>query len=698
MILAALPLSFSRYFKLVHSVFEEHHPARFYAFGICVGIGQATLSTNFRGLKQKIFLIFGLMIVNICANIDGFVNLVNFAGMFSVMSMLLASFIYQEILVRKDYKAVYESQEKLQKFKSLLSDDFPIGVLVMSSEEELSVLYSNKFFNENFEEDQEKIKNLVFQKFELEIDPSELGMSMSHKINGEEPFYFSEFVKGLNCNSHILENQNMLVLPAVYRHDDSGHTSHYEIKIRSTTWDQVPAYAIIFNDVSEKQLVTALKMADQQKDRIIATVSHELRTPINGTLGLLDMIEARITDPVSQTYLNYCRSCNKLLLYLVNSILDLSQLTEDKFRLTQTRFVLDELLDEVKSLYLYQCQQKSIEFHIEKDVSIPSEIYTDRHRLIQVLINLISNAIKFTFHGSVTLRIERNPEDPWRLKFSVIDTGLGIKEEDQTKLFQRFGKIPQANANINMQGVGLGLAIVQELVIALNFNDENEKVYVESEFNQGSAFSFFVPWKERIDIKRSSQRKKTPVPNLGSESPVFPKEIEISFDSIELKLKKYDSKNSTFNLLGSSYRNLLKSIKKAELQKSKVQNVLIVDDNPFNILAASFVLEKLHYSIDKAFHGEECISLLQKQEKLYDLILMDIQMPVMDGVQASKIITEKVKAGELKNVPIVALTAKKSTEEEKKYYEDCGILAVLEKPLNGEKLMSTIESLSSRSH
>ncbi len=251
------------------------------------------------------------------------------------------------------------------------------------------------------------------------------------------------------------------------------------------------------------------------------------------------------------------------------------------------------------------------------------------------------------------------------------------------------------------------MAIVQELVVALNFNDENEKVYVESEFNQGSAFSFFAPWKERIDIKRSSQRKKTPVPNLGSESPVFPKEVEISFDSIELKLKKYDSKNSAAHqLLGSSYKNLLKSIQKCGIekeeeeleQKLRVQNVLIVDDNPFNILAASFVLEKLQCSIDKAFHGEECISLLQKQEKLYDLILMDIQMPVMDGVQASKIITEKVKAGELKNVPIVALTAKKSTEEEKKYYEDCGILAVLEKPLNGEKLMSTIESLSSRSH
>ena len=129
---------------------------------------------------------------------------------------------------------------------------------------------------------------------------------------------------------------------------------------------------------------------------------------------------------------------------------------------------------------------------------------------------------------------------------------------------------------------------------------------------------------------------------------------------------------------------------------SPLKNVLIVDDNPFNILAASFVLEKMQCSIDKAFHGEECLTMLKtntEKSKYYDLILMDIQMPIMDGPQASKIITEKVKSGEFKKVPIIALTAKKSTEKEEEYYKDCGIEAVLEKPLNSAKLLNTINSL-----
>jgi len=690
-LLGALPLCFTRYYKLILTVFSGNNPAKFYAFGICVGIGQTTISTNFRDLRHKVFLMMGLTIVDICANEDGFIQFVNFTGMLSVLGMVLLSFVYQEILVRKDYKAVYESQEKLQKFKNLLSDDFPIGVLIVSAEE-LSIMYSNQFFNKNFEEDQLKIKSSTFQKFELEVDPSEVGFTFNSI--GDGPFYFSEFIQDMRFNALMLKNENMLVLPAIYRDSGSEDISHYEIKIRSITWDQVPAYAIIFNDVSEKQLVTALKLADQQKDRIIATVSHELRTPINGTLGLIDMVSARTTDTLSQTYLNYCRSCNKLLLYLVNSILDLSQLNQDKFSLTQTRFLLDELLDEVKSLYLFQCQDKSIEFRIEKDIAVPSEMYTDRHRLIQVLINLITNAIKFTFHGSVTLRIERDPENSWRLKFSVIDTGVGIKEEDRLRLFQRFGKIPQADANINTQGVGLGLAIVQELVVALNYGLISENIKVESEYERGSTFSFCVPWKENRLIKFASKI---------NESPLFPKEQDTSWDSIDLKLKRYDlssCNNSAHNILLSTSKSpVAKQVEveyQAKVKSKKVQNVLIVDDNPFNILAASFVLEKLNCSVDKAFHGQDCINVLEsrtEKEKYYDLILMDIQMPIMDGIQASKIITEKIELGELRRVPIVALTAKQSTDEEKKYYEDCGVLAVLEKPLNIEKLIKTIESL-----
>ena len=714
-ILAAVPLSYARFLSLVKTYFEKDDPGKFYAYGNCVGIAQMALAMNFRNLKYKVFLVLALVIVDIAANLDGFSNFVNLVGIFCVASFTVSSFVYQEILLRQDYKEIYVTQEKLQKFKSLLSDDFPIPVLVMSANN-LSGLYSNQSFKKTFGQDEEKVREEIFPQFEIEIDPTNLGFSKS-----EQAISFYDFISNLSTQKLVVGENNMVVLPAIYRQYNSEgieieQVSHYEIKIRETTWDQLPAYAIIFNDVSEKQLVTALKIADEQKDRIIATVSHELRTPINGTLGLLDMISVRVSDTISQTYINYCKNCNQLLLYLVNSILDLSRINQNHLQIIKENFVLDDLLEELQSLYLYTCQDKKIQFKIEKGPKVPKVLNTDKHRLIQILINLVGNAIKFTFQGSVTLKIEIDRTDPAKLRFSVVDTGIGIKEEDQPKLFQRFGKLQQPNSNINVQGVGLGLAIVQELVKVLNDGDDiQEKVQVHSEYEKGSVFSFCVPFREQkknlLMVKNGSGSKFFSKRNLlakGSESPIFPKEFDHHRDSVEEKFKKYET--STFSnysnhiLLSPASSSIeffketreIPTLRKKSEVSGTLKNVLIVDDNPFNILAASFVLEKLQCSIDKAFHGEECLSLLKnntEKSKYYDLILMDIQMPIMDGPQASRIISEKVRSGELKKVPIIALTAKKSTEKEEEYYKNCGIEAVLEKPLNSEKLINTINSL-----
>ncbi len=251
----------------------------------------------------------------------------------------------------------------------------------------------------------------------------------------------------------------------------------------------------------------ALKFADEQKDKVIATVSHELRTPINGILGLLEMVKARVTDQVSTMYLDNCKSCSSLLLYLVNSILDLSQLRNNSLTIVKNPFKLDQLLEEIRTLYLFQCDEKKIDFLLENNVQEDyKEIYTDKYRLIEVLINLLGNAIKFTFKGSITLRVSQNPPDSSKLTFSVIDTGVGIKPEDRPKLFKMFGKITQANKNINSHGVGLGLTIVNELVKSLN-DDGIGSLEFESEYGKGTSFSFTIsvenPSEGRIESARS---------------------------------------------------------------------------------------------------------------------------------------------------------------------------------------------------
>ena len=678
--------------------FQENVTENSFAFGNSVGLIEVGIATNIQSLKYRLFFMIAQLVVKFITIQGAYVQVpVSGVGLIGTTIFVICLFLMQEILARKDFNVRFQSQEKLRKFQSLLSKDFPIGVLIMSTDGS-TVLYSNQFFKNTFEEDETQIKERVFRNFELESDPEALGIMNSPL----QTLTLFEYVESFCPKKLSKQDQDMVVLPALYKHFNSDTESHYEIKLRLITWDHQPAYALIFNDVSEKQLVTALKLADQEKDRIIATVSHELRTPINGTLGLLKMIQDRTADEISQNYLKYCQSCNKLLLYLVNSILDLSQIKQHTLKLIKDIFVLDELLEELRSIYLYQCQDKGIDFIIKKSDAVPKRIFTDRHRLIEILINLVGNAIKFTFEGSVTLTIDVDKRDPRKLKFSVIDTGIGIREQDKIKLFQKFGKLQQENNNVNRYGVGLGLAIVQELVAAMNNDDKEEKAWFESEFEKGSVFSFRLLYKIEIEIKSLSDVKEAE----GENNAIFPKEYDTSDKTITEKFQKYESlmgRNDNYKTFLSCDSFPLVKAKSQEKstaedsllpkKKVKLNHVLIVDDNSFNILAASTILEKFKCQIDKAFNGQECLNLMMDNALLgkhYDLVLMDIQMPVMDGPQASLMIAERIRHGELKYTPVIALTAKKSTKEDLEYYKECGIKAVIEKPLNKEELLEII--------
>jgi signal transduction histidine kinase len=665
-------------------------PDQFFYIGNIVGIFEVALTTNVQSLWHKLLLCIASMLVKMITLPDGFYNtLPNFLGTLIVTIIVLVSYIHQEILLRRTYKATYESREKLRKFQSLLSDDFPISVLILATDFR-SVLYFNSFFQEHLGEGKNQINiQDLFEKFELERDLTSLGLS----TDSEEHLSLHDFLKRFSLNQLKLQDTNLVMLPTIYKNGQENgidKVQHYEIKLRKIIWDAIPSYAVIFNDVSERHMITALKLADEQKDRVIATVSHELRTPINGTLGLLDRIAETATDQTTQIYLKHCKSCNTLLLYLVNSILDLSQVRRNTLKIIKNTFDLNNLLEELKSLYIFQCEEKGVQFFIEKALNVPEKIYTDRFRLTESLINLIGNAVKFTFSGSVTLKIDIDNEDSQKLRFTVIDTGIGVKEQDQPALFRMFGKIHHDEHDINLHGVGLGLSIVKELVIALNDYDEKEKINFESEYEKGSVFTFRLKYLKETLEKKVSIRKSNQLELLSSSD-----SIQECGEIAELPASKVSVYESSYPIRSLSTLVATDQDVKSDEKKFTLGNVLIVDDNPFNILAASFILEKLKCNISKAFNGEECIEILtqgHEQGMFYDLILMDIQMPVLDGPQATKIIRNKIEAGELNDVPIIALTAKKSTKEEKKYYKECGMLTVLEKPLNDTKLMEAIKT------
>lgn len=646
---------------------------------------------------------------------------------FIIPSTAVIAFIFclsHEILDRNNFRQIFASKEKLKKFQSLLSKDFPSSVLIMTADFK-TTLYSNELFQSNFtlpntlpniSDNTEEVVSTLFQSFTIEKDKSDASLDSGQEIT------LADYLKTLSNRDEIAQGIESITLVAIYT-NKQGCQEHFEIKLRKILWDGKRSYALVFNDISDKQKAANLKLIDEQKDRVIATVSHELRTPINGIMGLLEMARARIDDQVSITFLDHCKSCSKLLLYLVNSILDLSQLRHNSLRIVKETFFLDEFLEELKSLYLFQCQQKGIEFIVDVSPQVPLRIYTDKYRLIEILINLLGNAMKFTFKGSIKLTISIEKNDRKKLYFCIQDTGIGIKDEDKPKLFKMFGKITHANKNINAQGAGLGLTIASELVQALNHEGSEERIEFSSEYGQGSVFWF------RIDALPMASAKKSWITPDDS--------FEILIDSMQLKehsstgdlsspkrnIRVYNPPKNNLREMINDYSFHLKEeditenlssnrvilspelssnrhILSPQLLSPQFENtqkeVLIVDDNPFNLMAASFVVEKLGFTTTKAFNGQECLESLEdsvKNNKRYSLIITDIQMPVLDGLEMSKIISQKIKTGEMYNVPIVALTATTLGKKEKKMYKECGIAYSLEKPLIPEVVKATLESL-----
>mmetsp|Transcript_9762 Transcript_9762/g.8343 ORF Transcript_9762/g.8343 Transcript_9762/m.8343 type:complete len:226 (+) Transcript_9762:280-957(+) len=224
------------------------------------------------------------------------------------------------------------------------------------------------------------------------------------------------------------------------------------------------------------------------------------------------------------------------------------------------------MIDEIKSIYSFNVKFKGVKLLVEKSNDVDDLANTDRYRLMQVLVNLIGNAFKFTFEGSITLKISKDEKfAPNKLKFSVIDTGLGIKEHDMERLFQAFGKIKQENTSVNTQGVGLGLMISNEIVKALNGENSEERIYVESEYGKGTCFSFYIPIKsDEYTLEIVNQVEN----------------IEESFHEIQVARSDLQPKTITGTDYGRSKYDSLK--------------ILVADDNPYNLHIMKYILNKFN--------------------------------------------------------------------------------------------------------
>jgi len=529
---------------------------------------------------------------------------------------------------------------------------------------------------------------------------------------------------------------------------------YYEVREADGWFEGQEVKLLIFFDLNEQETLKKMKELNEYKDKALAMVSHDLRTPLNGIIGMIKVIEQRIEDKEVLKYLNACRSLAAVQLNIVNTYLDASSMEKKKLKLVPREFNLKEFLEDLHILYGLLCKQKHLQFKIAAGEKLPKKLKTDKNRLRQILINLLSNSLKFTITGHITLHIKTDEENPDLIYFGIEDTGLGIKEEDQKKLFHAFSTIDNPGS-INPYGVGLGLIISNQLVHLLNPITKST-IKVESEYGKGSTFSFKVA--KYIESPREEKKSDDESlddsllnESVDDDDNIIPVSTPNDLDSSKMNvstfqinsskffsLKSYDhSPKSTTSLLaespylGSVFRGgkqIISLTEKSEYIKDLISkphfatersfkskyvkkvskfapkeeedttkpSILVIDDNAFNLLVTTKVLESTGYIPKTCSHGLEGINELIEKAKdnhFYKAVLMDCDMPGMDGFEVTLKIKELINQNQIPPVPIIALTAY-NDDQTKEKCKNSGMAAVLTKPLRVEKFMKILREVT----
>lgn len=375
--------------------------------------------------------------------------------------------------------------------------------------------------------------------------------------------------------------------------------------------------------------------ATRSKSDFLSNMSHEIRTPINSILGMNEMILRECKDEEILNYAATVEQSGRLLLALINEILDLSKIESGKMEIVPVEYQMSSILNDVVNMIKERAEKKDLELEIEANAKIPNHLYGDEIRIRQVLTNLLTNAVKYTKAGTVTLAVdfERIGENSLNLKVGVKDTGIGIKEEDIEHLFDSFQRLDQVN-NRHIEGTGLGLAITSRLVDMMEGT-----LKVESEYGKGSFFSVTIP-QQILDSEEMGDFKKKFL-----ESTRERKEYQKSFLAPEAK-------------------------------------ILVVDDNEMNLQVVKALLKETQVQITLCQSGQECLKQLRKQE--FDVILLDHMMPTMDGIETLRYI-RAIQVPDCSKIPVIALTAN-AISGVRTMYVQAGFDDYLSKPIVGAAL------------
>ncbi|EGN1100417.1 aerobic respiration two-component sensor histidine kinase ArcB [Escherichia coli] len=376
-------------------------------------------------------------------------------------------------------------------------------------------------------------------------------------------------------------------------------------------------------DITErKRYQDALERASRDKTTFISTISHELRTPLNGIVGLSRILLDTELTAEQEKYLKTIHVSAVTLGNIFNDIIDMDKMERRKIQLDNQPVDFTSFLADLENLSALQAQQKGLRFNLEPTLPLPHQVITDGTRLRQILWNLISNAVKFTQQGQVTVRVRYDEGD--MLHFEVEDSGIGIPQDELDKIFAMYYQVKDSHGGKPATGTGIGLAVSRRL--AKNMGGD---ITVTSEQGKGSTFTLTI------------------------HAPSVAEEVDDAFDEDDMPLPAL--------------------------------NVLLVEDIELNVIVARSVLEKLGNSVDVAMTGKAALEMFKPGE--YDLVLLDIQLPDMTGLDISRELTKRYPREDLP--PLVALTA--NVLKDKQEYLNAGMDDVLSKPLSVPALTAMIK-------